>query len=108
MAADDTPHGNLPSPAPSERPRPLFSRGSSVDEPEDGKEEAKPAKWGMGILNDAKTNEVPGMTRNSHTPRCLSSVTRVASTNTLPQARSSSLLANATNPSVFEMPRRGR
>jgi hypothetical protein len=61
MAADDTQHGTPQTPLPSENRRPFFSRSSSVDGGEDGKEEeAKPSKWGMGILNDANTHEVPG------------------------------------------------
>jgi hypothetical protein len=61
MAADDIQHGNIQNPPPSEHARPFFSRSSSTDGPEDGKEETKPGKWGMGILNDSKTHEVPGM-----------------------------------------------
>lgn len=64
MAADDIQHSSPLSPAPSDNHRPFFSRSSSVDGGEDSnkeEEEAKPSRWGMGILNDSKTNEVPGM-----------------------------------------------
>ena len=61
MATDDIQRGNVRSPTLSENPGPFFSRSSSTDGPEDVKEEAKLGKWGMGILNDPKTHEVPGV-----------------------------------------------
>jgi len=53
----------LPEPS-GGRWRSFFGRDSAAndtttDEPE--KEEGRPTKWSMGILNDRKTNEVPGM-----------------------------------------------
>jgi hypothetical protein len=67
MAADDIQHSTPLSPAPSDNHRPFFSRSSSVDGGDDSnkEEEAKPSRWGMGILNDSKTNEVPGMVEPS-------------------------------------------
>lgn len=38
----------------------LFSHNSSLYWPEYGREEAKPPKWVMGILNDPKAHDVPG------------------------------------------------
>jgi hypothetical protein len=63
MATNDVQDGNLQSPTPSEHPRPFFARSSTSngqDDEEEKVEESKPAKWGMGILNDKLTNEVPG------------------------------------------------
>jgi hypothetical protein len=67
MAADDIQRNTPLSPAPSDNHRPFFSRNSSVDGGDDSnkEEEAKPSRWGMGILNDSKTNEVPGMAEPS-------------------------------------------
>lgn len=61
MAADDIQQATPQILTPAEHQRPFFSARSSVDGDDDSKiEESKPSKWGMGILNDPKTHEVPG------------------------------------------------
>lgn len=70
MAGNDAPDANIQTPTPTAQHRPFFSRNYSADGQEDGKEEeeAKPPRWGMGILNDPNTHEVPGMARNPRNP----------------------------------------
>jgi hypothetical protein len=56
------------SPAVSERTRSFFGRNtaSNEDAPAEDSEDGKgrPTRWSMGVLNDPKTHEVPGMSGN--------------------------------------------
>lgn len=65
MAANAEQDRPLSSPK-SERPRSFFARNSASnvhDHADDESEEDKgvPTKWSMGVLNDRRTHEVPGM-----------------------------------------------
>jgi hypothetical protein len=56
------------SPAASERTRSFFGRNTAsnddapIEDSEDDK--GRPTRWSMGVLNDPKTHEVPGRSRN--------------------------------------------
>jgi hypothetical protein len=56
------------SPAASERTRSFFGRNTASNEDapvEDSKDDkGRPTRWSMGVLNDPKTHEVPGMSGN--------------------------------------------
>lgn len=60
----------IPTSPSSERLRSFFARnsvsnghnaGEEEEVEESGEEKDRPTKWSMGVLNDRKTNEVPGM-----------------------------------------------
>jgi hypothetical protein len=64
-AGDDQEKVNPGPPTPtSERQRSFFGRNSTSNDQdvEDFEEDkGRPTKWGMGVLNDRETHEVPGM-----------------------------------------------